>query len=109
MGSPRQVCRRVWLSDRRKGAGFMDRLTRKNAAGVWELDPERLPEAAERLARYEDFVEALPRELGQISAELEALRGAGKEKTVQFRERMARKLTDRSLLLRLEEAGLTGR
>lgn len=85
----------------------MERLTRKNAAGAWELDPARLPEAAERLARYECFVQELPRELEQISAELEDLRAAGKEKTVIFRELMAKKLTDRSLLLRLEEAGLT--
>ena len=48
----------------------MERLTRKNAAGTWELDPDRLPEAAERLARYECFVQELPRELEQISAEL---------------------------------------
>ena len=82
----------------------MERLTRKNAAGTWELDPDRLPEAAERLARYECFVQELPRELEQISAELEELRAAGKEKTVKFRELMAKKLTDRSLLLRLEEA-----
>ena len=48
----------------------------------------------------------LPDEMEQISAELEELRAAGKEKTVKFRELMAKKLTDRSLLLRLVEAGL---
>ena len=85
----------------------MERLTRRNAAGAWELPPDRLEEAAERLARWEGLPTELEEELAEISAELEALRGAGKEKTVRFRELMAKKLTDRSLLLRLEEAGLT--
>ena len=85
----------------------MERLTRRNAAGAWELPPDRLEEAAERLARWEGLPTELEEELAAISAELEALRGAGKEKTVRFRELMAKKLTDRSLLLRLEEAGLT--
>ena len=85
----------------------MERLTRRNAAGAWELPPDRLEEAAERLARWEDLPAELEEELAAIGAELEALRGAGKEKTVRFRELMAKKLTDRSLLLRLEEAGLT--
>ena len=85
----------------------MERLTRRNAAGAWELPPDRLEEAAERLARWEGLPAELEEELAAISAELEALRGAGKEKTVRFRELMAKKLTDRSLLLRLEEAGLT--
>ena len=86
----------------------MKKLARKYAMGEWELDPSHLPEAAERLARFEELPLELEAELASISAELETLRRERKQKTVRFRELMAKKLTDRSLLLRLEEAGLTG-
>lgn len=84
----------------------MEKLVRKGTSGGWEVDPERLPEAVERLGRYEYFLQELKDESIAIGVELEKLRAEGKERTVHFRELMAKKLTDRALLLRLEEAGL---
>lgn len=74
------------------------RLTARTPAGVTAADPAA---ALARLADLEDTIEALLRERGQISAELEALRTGGKTRTVRFRELLARKVTNRDMLTRL--------
>ena len=66
------------------------------------IPPERLEEAARHLARLEAMAAALAAEQEDIPAQLARLRAEGREKTVRFRELMARKLTIASLRLELE-------
>lgn len=49
-------------------------------------------------SRWEDMTERLEQEQADIAAQLERLRGAGKEKSVRFRELFARKLTVSTML-----------
>ncbi len=81
----------------------MDRLTRRTVGGYAADD---LPAALERLGRFEDFYESVRDSQGSLSAELAALRAAGKQKSYEFRERMGKKLTNTEILLRLEQFGL---
>ena len=83
----------------------MQPLTTREGTG-YVLSPERYDAGVNRLDALERMWADLEARQAAIPGELQALREAGKEKTVKFRELMAKKLTDRSLLLRLEEAGL---
>ena len=71
----------------------MDRLTEKQKDG-YSLPAELQARALMRLGRWEDMAEQLEKEQTDISAQLESLRRAGKEKSVRFRELFARKLTE---------------
>lgn len=62
--------------------------------------------ALERLAAFEDLACGLEEEQQSISQRLEELRGQRKEKTVQFRELLAQKLVNSSLIQLLERKGL---
>ena len=72
--------------------------------GAWVLaeGESALPRALERLAKCEDLLSDLEREQTELSQTMEALKLQGKQKTVQFRELMARKLVNQQLRLRLE-------
>ena len=76
------------------------------AGGAVSVPPDQLEAALERLARFEDMALGLEQEQGDIAARLAALRAQGKDKTVQFRELMARKLVNQQRRLRLAEYGL---
>lgn len=73
----------------------MDRLTVQNN-GVYET--EDLRGALERLAAYENLLEALEREQTDIASQMTGLRAAGKEKTVKYREIFAKKLQNAYVL-----------
>ena len=75
----------------------MDRLTEKQKDG-YSLPAELQARALMRLGRWEDMAEQLEKEQTDISAQLESLRRAGKEKAVRFRELFARKLTVSTML-----------
>ena len=61
----------------------------------------------ERLeAAFEDLACGLEEEQQSISQRLEELRGQRKERTVQFRELLAQKLVNSSLIQLLERKGL---
>ena len=79
----------------------MERYTVR-AGGAVSVPPEQMEAALERLARFEDMALGLEREREEISGELASLRDRRKEKTVQFRELLARKLTGQNMLLLLE-------
>ena len=79
----------------------MERYTAREGEQV-RVRPERLEEALDRLARFEDMVQGLDREQAEIARRLEQLRGQGREKTVQFRELLAQKLTNQNMKLLLE-------
>ena len=80
----------------------MERYTQREADGRVSVSPEQLDQALERLARFEDMALGLEAEQGDIAARLAALREQGKDKTVQFRELLAQKLTNSNLRLLLE-------
>ena len=83
----------------------MERYTLREGGRV--LCPtERLEAALERLAAFEDLACGLEEEQQSISQRLEELRGQRKEKTVQFRELLAQKLVNSSLIKLLERKGL---
>ena len=79
----------------------MERYTVR-AGGAVSVPPEQLEAALERLARFEDMALGLEQEQGDIAARLAALREQGKDKTVQFRELLAQKLSNANMLLLLE-------
>ena len=83
----------------------MERYT-KRKRGKITVEPERVGEALERLAAFEDLVCGLEAEQKDISLRLEQLRGERKEKTVQFRELLARKLVNNNMQMLLERARL---
>ena len=60
-------------------------------------------QALDRLGRCEDLLSDLEREQTELAQKLEELRLQGKNKTVQFKELMARKLVNQQLRLRLEQ------
>lgn len=62
--------------------------------------------AIERLAAFEALAAGLRQEQERLSQELSELRLAGKQHSYQFRERMAKKLTNSSMLTLLEQHGL---
>ena len=64
--------------------------------------PEQLEQALARLAQFEDMAQGLDREQAEIAQRLEQLRSQGREKTVQFRELLAQKLTNQNMKLLLE-------
>ena len=80
----------------------MERYTKREADGRVSVPPEQLDQALERLARFEDMALGLEEEQGDIAARLAALREQGRDKTVQFRELLAQKLTNSNLRLLLE-------
>ena len=80
----------------------MERYTKREADGRVSVPPEQLDQALERLARFEDMALGLEAEQGDIAARLAALREQGRDKTVQFRELLAQKLTNSNLRLLLE-------
>lgn len=63
-------------------------------------------EAIDRLAAFEDFRERLEDRKSAIPGELEALRAAGKDKTVKFRELLVEKLVTETILMKLDLIGL---
>ncbi len=83
----------------------MERFTVRSDAG-WTVPPERLDQALERLARFEDMVQGLEGEQTELSETMARLREEKRERTVQFRELLARKLTNSQLLLTLERWSL---
>lgn len=58
--------------------------------------------AVERLGRIEEFYKRTCKEQEKISAELSALRAAGKAKSVKFNQLLAKKLTNVSIIAALE-------
>ena len=81
----------------------MERYTQRREE-TWALaEGAELSRALDRLGRCEDLLSDLEREQTELSEKLEALKVQGRQKTVQFRELMARKLVNQQLRLRLEE------
>ena len=63
-------------------------------------------EAAERLGRYEDAHGRLLARQEELAGRMEALKAQGKQKTAQFRELFAEKLTIQNTLTLWETYGI---
>ena len=83
----------------------MERYTQKNDRSI-TVDPERMEEALARLAAFEDMAQGLERDQENIARTLEELRSWGKDRTVQFKELLARKLVNNNMKLLLERYGI---
>ena len=81
----------------------MEPLTTLEGTG-YVLSPERYDAGVNRLGSLERMWADLEARQAAIPGELQALREAGKEKTVKFRELMAEKLTNAAILSALERA-----
>ena len=81
----------------------MQPLTTREGTG-YVLSPERYDAGVRRLGALERMWADLEARHAAIPGELQALREAGKEKTVKFRELMAEKLTNAAILSALERA-----
>ena len=83
------------------------RYTTKNA-GVYSVPQEDLHNAIQELGKFEDAWENLMISQAQIPLDLEKMRTEGKEKTVRYKETVAQKLINNSIVLFLEKYGLKG-
>ena len=84
----------------------MNRLTGKNAEGLFIIDDKGMDNAIQRLGKFEDAYEDLMIRQEQIPKELETLRIQGKDKTVTYKETMAQKLINNNIVAFFERHGL---
>lgn len=63
-------------------------------------------DAIEKLARFENFYDDLVNEQAKLADELALLRSEGKEKSVQFKELLTRKLVNINTMIFLKNYGL---
>jgi hypothetical protein len=91
----------------------MERITRA-AGGVYTVSEESVRkcsegwagDAVEKLAKFENMLEKLLKERDDTAAELESLRKEGREKSVTFKQLLARKLLNGNILVMLESHGI---
>ena len=76
----------------------MERITVPGPDGGFSVPAGLEQEAAERLGRYEDAYERLTARRSELAGRMEALKAQGKQKTAQFRELFAEKLTIQNTL-----------
>lgn len=63
-------------------------------------------EAVDKLAKFENFHEALLSEQLKLEKELEKLRAEDKTRTVRFKQLLANKLTNQNILIQLKTFGI---
>ena len=83
----------------------MTRYTAENA-GIYTIAQEDFESAIMKLGKFEDAFENLMSSQMQIPLDLEKMRMEGKEKTVRYKETMAQKLINNSIVMFFEKHGL---
>ena len=84
----------------------MERITVPGPDGGFSVPAGLEQEAAERLGRYEDGHGRLLARQEELAGRMEALKAQGKQKTAQFREFFAEKLTILNTLTLWETYGI---
>ena len=84
----------------------MERITVPGPDGGFSVPAGLEREAAERLGRYEDAHGRLLARQEELAGRMEALKAQGKQKTAQFRELVAEKLTIQNTLTLWETYGI---
>ena len=84
----------------------MERITVPGPDGGFSVPAGLEQEAAERLGRYEDAHGRLLARQEELAGRMEALQAQGKQKTAQFRELFAEKLTIQNTLTLWETYGI---
>ena len=84
----------------------MERITVPGPDGGFSVPAGLEQEAAERLGRYEDAHGRLLARQEELAGRMEALKAQGKQKTAQFRELVAEKLTIQNTLTLWETYGI---
>jgi len=85
----------------------LNRLTEKKKERNYFIADENMEMAIQKLGLFEDAYESLMVSQEQIPKELESLRLNGKEKTITYRETMARKIMNNNIVMFFEKHGLT--
>ena len=84
----------------------MERITVPGPDGGFSVPAGLEQEAAERLGRYEDAHGRLLARQEELAGRMEALKAQGQQKTAQFRELFAEKLTIQNTLTLWETYGI---
>ena len=84
----------------------MERITVPTQPKGWAVPAGREAEAAERLGRFEDAWACLEARRTEVTDRMEALKAQGKQKSAQFRELFAEKLTIQNTLALWETYGV---
>ena len=84
----------------------MERITVPTQPKGWAVSAGREAEAAERLGRFEDAWACLEARRTEVTDRMEALKAQGKQKSAQFRELFAEKLTIQNTLTLWETYGI---
>lgn len=84
----------------------MNRLTIKDKDGNFSVADKDIQKAVQQLGIFEDAYENLMNNQEQIPKDLEELRKQGKEKTVRYKETMAQKLINSSIIMFFKRHGI---
>jgi len=82
------------------------RIASDHITGALEGEPPRGEADSARLEKFENAYQGLQDSMSDIPARLEALRSAGKEKTVTYKELVAQKLINNNILMFFERYGI---
>ena len=84
----------------------MERLTVLGMDGRYSVTDDEINSAIQKLGLFEDAYDDLIASIERIPSELEEMRVQGKEKTVRYKETVAQKLINNSILTFFERHGL---
>ena len=84
----------------------MNRITVTDSDGSYSVSDDDFDIAIHRLGLFEDAIVDLLTSAEKIPSELEAMRFQGKEKTVRYKETIARKLIFNNIMAFFERHGL---
>ena len=83
----------------------MERLTVLGMDGRYSVTDDEINSAIQKLGLFEDAYDDLIASIERIPSELEEMRVQGKEKTVRYKETVAQKLINNSILAFFERHG----
>ena len=70
------------------------------------IDEDKIGESVQKLAIFENMCEEFAQDMAILSEKLEKLRSEGKDKTISYKELVAQKLKDTTVLMFFKKHGI---
>jgi len=82
------------------------RFTKLNSDGKYITDENKIEEAIQKLAVFENMLDKFTEDMNKLPERLEKLKAAKKEKTVAYKELVTQKLINTNILMFFKRNGI---